>query len=459
MLVELLVLLASEVSTPSPEPLPVIGGNVAQACEWPSTVLLSGCSGTLIHPEIVLYAAHCPNTGSVRFGTTGGERTVATEYCRAAPEYPQLGFDYAYCKLAEPVTDVPIVPVLMGCERSQLAVGTRVTLVGFGNTQNGGGGFGTKRWIEGDVAGFPNDGRQIGIFYDDPETGICNGDSGGSAYVQLEDGSWRMFAIASTVPGSCGGSSQHVPAWAAVEWIETDSGIDVTPCHDGDGTWNPTADCGGFPLAPDDEEGLTWATGCGPGMRGGLSNTCGPTVEEAPDETPPVLSIVTPVEGAYPGPAFQTSIELMVTDDGLVRDVSLSFNGEEQAVLEAEPFSIATVSFPEGSWELTARARDWSGNETEQTIRIDVGEVSSESGDAETSGGTTGDDEGSQGDASSGSGGDGETSGGTGGTPDGEDPASASGSDGCRLGGSGATGLPLLLVVLATRRRRRAAQS
>ena len=40
--------------------------------------------------------------------------------------------------------------------------------------------------------------------------------------VKKKDGTWRMFGIASTVPGSCGGSSQHIPAWAAVAWIEED---------------------------------------------------------------------------------------------------------------------------------------------------------------------------------------------------------------------------------------------
>ncbi len=388
----LLLALSGTLAVPQPAPQHVIGGSVAEDCEWPSTVLMSGCSGTLVHPEVVMYAAHCPNSGSVRFGTDGDERTVATTSCSAAPEYPATGFDYAYCRLAQPVTDVPIVPIMMGCERQQLEVGTRAWLVGFGNTSNAGGGFGTKRWIEGDVAGFPADGKQIGIFYDDVETGICNGDSGGSAFAQLEDGTWRLFGIASTVPGSCGGSSQHVPAWAAVAWIEADSGLDITPCHDADGAWNPGSECGGFPTAPGSDNGLSWGSACGPGPLSDLGASCGAAAGEPQDREAPALSFLQPAAGSHPGPLFETSIELEVIDPGGILDVELSFADETQAFFEAPPYAIPGVSFPDGTWEIVATARDWSRNVSQAAITIEVG---AEVGGSST--GETGDDESSSG--------------------------------------------------------------
>ncbi len=464
----MLLVLAGSLAVPSPEPLPVIGGDVAEDCQWPATVLMSGCSGTLVHPEIVMYAAHCPNAGSVRFGTTGGERSVSTTTCRRAPEYPQTGFDYAYCQLSQPVTDVPIVPVMMGCERDQLPIGKPAWLVGFGNTSNQGGGFGTKRWIEGEVAGFPADGKQIGIFYDDPETGICNGDSGGSAYTQLEDGTWRMFGIASTVPGSCGGSSQHIPAWAAVAWIEEDSGIDITPCHDADGAWSPGPDCTGFPTDPGSDNGLSWNSGCGPGPIGTDAMTCGPATGEPQDLQAPSVSILRPSSGAYPGPALDTDIVIDIADDTGILDVTVTFADEVQAVFEAPPYIIRNVVFPEGTWELEVSARDWSGNITEESVTVDVG--------VEPGGSSGG-----QADESSGDGGDpsdaGTDSGPTSGDPGTTDPgmtgntttgAEASSSDGmldadgdsggsdgcgCRQSSPASTAL-LLLLALGLRRRR-----
>lgn len=462
-----LLALAPAVSVPPTEPLHVIGGEVAQGCEWPATVLMSGCSGTLVHPEIVMYAAHCPNTGSIRFGTTGGERSVGTDYCRAAPEYPMLGFDYGYCRLSQPVNDVPYVPPMVGCERDQLPIGQRVILAGYGNTSNAGGGFGTKRWIEGDVAGFPDDGRKIGIFYDDPDTGICNGDSGGSAYVQLADGSWRVFGINSTVPGSCGGSSQHIPSWAAVEWIEEDSGIDITPCHDADGAWNPGPACDNLPMSPGDGSGLGWGSGCGPGMTSGPSTVCGAAFGEPQDETAPTLSFVTPAMGEHEGPMFDTPIEVMVDDDSGILDVTLRFADEQQAFFEAEPYALPSVVFPPGEWVIIATARDWSGNVSETAVTIEVSDgAGGDSGSTSEGSNETGDV--SAGSSSSGPQGTGsmtdtgtpadDDDSGEVGSTGGADSGGATGGDegcGCRGGGSRAPWMLLLAGVTLLRRRRR----
>ncbi|MCP5065961.1 MAG: trypsin-like serine protease [bacterium] len=438
---------------------------MAGTCDWPSAVLMSGCSGTLIHPEVVIFAAHCGNTNNVRFGVRGDERSVPTDYCRDAPQYPETGWDIAYCKLSRPVTDVPIAPILIGCEWDQLQVGTEVWFASFGQSSPSGGGFGTKRFVSGEIAGFPSDGKKIGIFYDDNDTGICSGDSGGANFVRINDSSWRAFGITVTTAGACGGSSQSVPMRTGVPWIEEDSGIDVTPCHDADGAWNPGPDCVGFPQDIDDGSGKSWSQGCGPGVVSSPSATCGPTAGEDPDTTAPTVTIDSPAAGTYDGPSFTTSIEITATDDWGLLDVVLSIDRMEVGVLTQEPYTFPRAAFPEGTFEITARGRDWSGNMADAApVEIVVGSgtpdpstgTSSDSGSASgsgtgdptggTSGGTTG--------AMTGDSGASDASGTT--DTDGESGGGAGGGDGCscRTAG-GPVGVVPLLVFFGLRRRSR----
>src|SRR5258708_26896368 len=54
---------------------PIFGGQSATTCQWPTTVLLNGCTGTLVHPLLVTTARHC-GTGH-RTATFGETRTSA----------------------------------------------------------------------------------------------------------------------------------------------------------------------------------------------------------------------------------------------------------------------------------------------------------------------------------------------------------------------------------------------
>jgi hypothetical protein len=184
---------------------------------------------------------------------------MAIEYCktfqgRAGP----TPTDYAFCKLRLPVTDVPIVPVLMGCETEVLVPGQPVVVAGFGDSSRLGG-FGLKRWVETSIVkvGGPR-GIQVGGMGKAP----CFGDSGGPAFVTLPDGSWRVFGIDSAgIAQGCDAGDVMALMDDAVPWIEEQSGIDVTPCHDADGTWNPSSACRNFSMAPH-AEGRTWTSGC-----------------------------------------------------------------------------------------------------------------------------------------------------------------------------------------------------
>ena len=140
-------------------PQTILGGDIVGACGWPNVVSIAGsCSGTLIHPQVVLYAAHCGDQVPwVRFADTieGPSREVVPERCETHP-IGSFGFgtDFAYCVLPEAVTDVPITPPLMGCDvDARLAVGQPATIVGFGQSDDPDEPYGIKRQVTTEITG------------------------------------------------------------------------------------------------------------------------------------------------------------------------------------------------------------------------------------------------------------------------------------------------------------------
>jgi MYXO-CTERM domain-containing protein len=75
-----------------------------------------------------------------------------------------------------------------------------------------------------------------------------------------------------------------------VPWLERTSGIDVTPCHNSDGTWNPSAACRGFPMNPETSNGA-WSTMCQSVTRSGLGATCGAPFDGPVPDGGPVFPI------------------------------------------------------------------------------------------------------------------------------------------------------------------------
>jgi hypothetical protein len=294
------------------DPSAIYGGSPVNVCGYPSTVELGGaCTGTLVHPQLVIYAAHCGASYSkIYFGENYQQpaRTVTPQSCKVfAGGGPGNGNDFAYCKLSSPVTNVPITPILMGCETQVLQPGKSVTLVGFGNADNGP--YGIKRHVTTTINGIDAN-NEISIGGNGKDT--CQGDSGGPAYVQLADGTWRVFGITS-YGGACGTGGMYSMMHKGMSWFETQSGLDLTPCHNADGTWNPTAACGNFPTNPG-AGGGSWAAGCPTGgTSGALSATCGspygggnpnpnpdPNPNPNPNPSPPCTNC-TPYTGSLAG--------------------------------------------------------------------------------------------------------------------------------------------------------------
>jgi len=456
-------------AAPDPSPVAIHGGTPNAVCSWPTAVAVTGgnslCTGTLVHPRVVMYAAHCGGGNkSIQFGEDLGsvKKTIQTELCLSNPDYKGVNdqaHDWAFCRLAEAVTEVPVTPVVYGCETEIVYPGQTAAVTGFG-IQTQGGNSGAKNWGLTPVRSVGSGSADVGGGND---PGICPGDSGGPAFVQYPDGSWHTFGIASTLTGQCGGVGTHSLAWNAVPWIEQESGVDITPCHDVDGTWNPTYKCSKF-YAGEAGVGVgEWLQWCPGTPESASSKTCGAAFDANPDDTPPTVAITLPMSAEYPDQtSLTTPIEVNADDgDGWgVVLVSLKINGQVQPLTDdAPPYAFANVKFPKGSYEIVAVAQDAAGLVAESLpVTLHIGVVPSDptTGDESDSGQvpTSGADADADADADGDSGPSPATSL-TG--ADSTDTAASDGDEGCgcRSEPRAPAGLAVL-VALGLRRRRRA---
>lgn len=347
------------------------GGQECSTCQFPSVVALANqglCTGTLVHPRVVLYAAHCgAGFDEIYFGESAFSPrfSVPVASCQLRVNAAEVGpLDYAFCVLAEPVERVPVTPVLFGCEGEELTTGRNVTIVGFGENEQGQ--AGVKRWANTVVAGFAAGMVMVGS----STTNADFGDSGGPALIELADGSWRAFGIVSG--GRDNEPVYYVDMREVVPWVEQNSGIDITPCHDSDGTWRPNTACGSFATNP--ELGGDWFDYCSTNdPLSAPSTTCGPSF--IPDEDPPTIAIVSPEDGhVFEDTPSEVSIEIGVEDANPIRIVRLAVDGEVVQEKREAPWVFAGT-FPEGTYDLAAQAEDLSGNSavSEQVVMY-VGE-------------------------------------------------------------------------------------
>lgn len=98
---------------------------------------------------------------------------------------------------------------------------------------------------------------------------IRHGDSGGPLMIVMPDGSHRLIGIAAAIKGRNNydvlGSWSHfvyyTPLPAYLRWIERDSGLDITPCHDWNGGWHFLDECEAA-YGDSTPDGRTWGSGC-----------------------------------------------------------------------------------------------------------------------------------------------------------------------------------------------------
>ena len=362
------------ISGPGRDPVAIFGGTEVEACGWPTVVGVSGggfeCTGTLVHPRVVMFAAHCgAGPKKIHFGEDLGApaTTIQAELCAVNPDYggPQdQEHDWGFCRLGEPITQLPVTPVVFGCERDLVVPKDMATIAGYGYTSDDSA-AGRKHWATAPIRQVYSQTADVGGLGD---PGVCAGDSGGAAFVRYADGTWHTFGIASTVGGSCGGIGTYALAWNAVPFIEENAGIDITPCHDADGTGNPSFRCGDFFAGEPGAGAGDWPGWCAGSPASPASTTCGAAFDAEPDDTPPTVEITTPSSGEHPQNGYSTAIEISADDgDGWgVAAVRIKINGMVQPLADDEPpYGFPKVAFPAGTWELIAVAEDAAGHVAE----------------------------------------------------------------------------------------------
>ncbi len=233
----LATLLALGLGTPSPPPLPVVGGEPAPEQEFDAVLkigntLVGTCSGTLIRPDLLLTAGHCVVEGTTLETLTVsrplslGGGLVDIESFGAHPDMcldcGRDEFDFGYIKLAEPL-DVPPLEIITEqvVWDSLVGDGGPVTVVGWGEVPERDGLQGERWKVELPIRGFTETGFEFVAGGAGKDS--CGGDSGGPALVRGEDGGWKIAGVTARGSKPCGEGGYYGVAYHAMAWLSEEA--------------------------------------------------------------------------------------------------------------------------------------------------------------------------------------------------------------------------------------------
>ncbi len=225
---------------------PVVGGELVPPGKWADAVAILGpdgsCTGTLVAPDVVLTAGHCAGihatevvANTTNYNGSGGQR-IAIKSFTTYPDY-QHTFDVAVIVLAKAVTGVTPRAVAKACTYAGFADETMVHLVGFGLTQNDGGGSNTTlHEVMAPVLdagctggnGCRAGASPAGEFVAGGNGGdSCFGDSGGPVYLDTPRGAVLIASVSRGLDDAatpCGGGGVYVRTDKVLSWLEETTG-------------------------------------------------------------------------------------------------------------------------------------------------------------------------------------------------------------------------------------------